>query len=335
MKVFVVLLFSLVIGACQTTPKCGLEKRAAFDIGSGSTKMKVVEVNTCVNEVTQVLLEEQKKIDYRDALEKNPQGEFPQKVQEEGMIALAEMKGHAQGVGAQHFAGIATAAFREAKNAETFVKEVRTKLRIPIRVISQNEEAMLGFNAVVAKEKIPAAQVIVWDIGGGSQQMTAVDGNSQPVIYYGQLASVSFKNHVIAKIQKKDIQKVTSPNPLKKEHVHQAVAYAEQEAKSTVPEALSAKVKKGVRVIGMGGVLGKSIPRQLGESTEFSQKNIQNALERRASMKDSQIQDPFAATEVTNLALVVGYMRGLGIDHYTKANVSLIDGLWWDKELWK
>lgn len=334
-KLFSSLIALLFLSACQSTPKCGPEVRAAFDIGSGSTKMKVAEVNTCASEVTQVILEEQLKVDYRDALEKNVEGQFSEKVQNEGLTALEVLKTHAQSKGARHFTGIATAAFRQAKNAEVFVKSIRAKLGIPVRVISQNEEAMLGFNAVVVKEKIPSASVVVWDIGGASQQMMGLDKNSQPVIYYGQLASVSFKNHVIAKIQNKDINKVSSPNPLKKSHVKKALSYAESEANDGVPEALQAKLRAGIQVVGIGGVLGKSIPRQVGEAIELSQKNIQATLEKRTGMTDAQIKDSYAATEVTNLALVAGFMKALGIANYRMTEVSLVDGLWLSENLWQ
>jgi len=236
--------------------------------------------------------------------------------------------------GARKFTGIATAAFRQAKNGEAFAKSIREKLGIPVRIISQNEEAMLGFNAVVVKERVAPADLVVWDIGGGSQQMMALDEKSEPVIYYGNLASVSFKNHVIAKIQKKDLAKVESPNPLKKNDVKKALAYIDSEAKNSVPENLRTKLVNA-RIFGIGGVLSKSVPRQVGEGIDLSQRNIQAAMEKRAGMTDAQINDPYSATEITNLLLVYGFMKNLNISNYSKTDVSLVDGLWLSEGIWQ
>jgi exopolyphosphatase/guanosine-5'-triphosphate,3'-diphosphate pyrophosphatase len=336
MRSFLFLLFiSFSIVACQTTPKCGPEVRAAFDVGSGSTKMKVVEFNTCTQDVTQTLLEDQVKVDYREALEKNPGGEFPESVQIEGLAALEKLKGEAQAKGAKKFTGIATAAFRQARNADDFVKVIREKLSIPVKVITQNEEAFLGFQAVREKVKVPSSDLVVWDIGGGSMQMTSVDDTLKPMVYYGHLASVNFKNQVIAKIQKKNPEKLTSPNPLKKKNVKPAVALAEAEA-TTVPANIKKKFASSETVVvGIGGVLAKSLPRQMVVGSSMTQETIQAALEIRSNMTDAQINDQYAATEVTNLALVFGFMKALGMKSYRPAEVSLVDALWSDPLVWQ
>lgn len=335
-NLILVLLSSFALLSCQTAPKCGPEARAAFDVGSGSTKMKVVEFNTCTQEVTKALLEDQIKVDYRDALEKNPSGEFPALIQTQGLAALEKLKGEAQAQGAKKFTGIATAAFRQANNADVLVNLIREKLGIPVRIISQSEEALLGFQAARAKAKAASQDLVVWDIGGGSQQMVSLDDTLKPTVYYGNLASVSFKNQVIAKVQKKDPTKVESPNPLKKNQVKTAVTLAEAEAKTTVPEKIQKKFTAAETVvIGIGGVLAKSLPRQMSANESITQENVKVVLDRRTNMTDSQISDPYAATEVTNLALVYGFMKALGIKSYQPAEVSLMDALWADPLVWQ
>jgi exopolyphosphatase/guanosine-5'-triphosphate,3'-diphosphate pyrophosphatase len=335
-KVLFFLLSFVVLSACQTTPKCGPEIRAAFDVGSGSTKIKVVEINTCSQELTQVVLEDQVKVDYRDALEKDMSLEFSEKIQQEGLVALEKLKGEAQAKGARKFVGIATAAFRQAKNTESFVKLIREKLGISLRVISQSDEALLGFQAARERVKVRSSDLVVWDIGGGSQQMISVDESVKPTIYYGKLASVSFKNQVIGKIQKRDALKVESPNPIKKSQLKNMVELAETEAKSTVPVELQKKLstQPGVVVVGIGGVLAKSVPRQLAAGSPLNQNIIKAALDIRSGMTDQQINDPYSATEITNLALVYGFMKALGIKSYQSAEVSLVDALWFDAGVW-
>lgn len=298
--------------------------------------MKVVEFDTCTQEVTKTLLEDQIKVDYRDALEKNPNGEFPASVQSDGLAALEKLKIAAQSQGTKKFTGIATAAFRQAKNASDFVKTIREKLAIPVRVISQSEEALLGFQSARIKAKAASQDLVVWDIGGGSQQMVSLDDTLKPTVYYGQLASVSFKNQVITKVQKKDSMVVESPNPLKKNRVKAVVAIAEAEAKTTVPPSIQKKFMLAETVVvGIGGVLAKSVTRQMGASELVTQESIKSTLDSRANMTDSQINNPYAATEVTNLALVYGFMKALNIKSYQPADVSLVDALWADPLVWQ
>lgn len=323
--------------SCQTvTKQCGPEARAAFDVGSGSTKMKVIEFNTCTQEVTKTLLEDQVKVDYRDALEKNPNGEFSPLVQTQGLAALEKLKADAQAQGAKKFTGIATAAFRQATNADVFVNLIREKVGIPVRIISQADEALLGFQAARGKSKAASQDLVVWDVGGGSQQMVSIDDTVKPTVYYGNLASVNFKNQIIAKVQKKDPSKVESPNPLNKNQIKSAVAMAEAEAKTTVPAAIQKKLTVAETVvIGIGGVLAKSLPRQMSASDSISQENVRVALDHRANMTDTQLSNPYAATEVTNLALIYGFMKALNIKSYQPAEVSLVDALWADPLVWQ
>ncbi|MNJ93389.1 Exopolyphosphatase [compost metagenome] len=328
---------------CQTTPPtpqappCGVEIRAAFDVGSGSTKMKVAELNTCTNKIVSVLAEEQVKVDYRDALDKSKDDLFPPATMESGMKALEKLKGKAIKKGAKKFTGVATAAFRQAKNSEEFVKNVREKLGIPLQVISQNLEGLIGFQAASQQTRKDPAQLLMWDIGGGSQQMVILNDSNQPVIYLGQLASVSFKNQVIEKVQKKNIKKVNSPNPLKKSDVEKAVEIAKAEAKDTVPADIKNKIaqKPAVSIVGIGGVLSKSVLRQLTPNPNVTQEQLKKALDKRTGMTDKQIKDPFSATEVTNLALVYGYMKALNIKSYKPIDVNLVDGLWFQPEIWQ
>lgn len=328
------LLFAFALTACQTTPKCGPEMRGAFDIGSGSTKVKVVEVNTCAQAVTRQVFEDQAKVDYRDSLDKSNDKKFSPQIRKTGLDTILNLKASATKAGAQKFTGVATAAFRHAKNGEEFADEIAKTAQFPVDVISQDREALLGAQA--AKQKLQVdSNILVWDIGGGSQQMTSLDDQSQSSIYYGDLASVSFKNRVIDEIQKKNVKKTSSPNPMTKTQVEKAVLMAAEKAKSSVPESIQSLLKANPKmvVVGIGGVLAKSLPRQIGAQT-ITLQSIDQAIEKRHKMTDKQLNDPYAATEITNLILVKGFMQALGIASFQAMDVGLVDGLWFDSEAW-
>ena len=54
---------------------------------------------------------------------------------------------------------------------------------------------------------------------------------------------------------------------------------------------------------------------------------IKSALDKRAGMTDVDIGGKYASTEISNLALVAGYMSGLGIKYVKTGKINLTDGL--------
>jgi exopolyphosphatase/guanosine-5'-triphosphate,3'-diphosphate pyrophosphatase len=77
--------------------------------------------------------------------------------------------------GAPEPAVLATSAVRDAENGLELVEEVRERFGLSVRLISGEEEALLGFQgAVSALEEGalgPDAPVLVVDLGGGSMQL--------------------------------------------------------------------------------------------------------------------------------------------------------------------
>ncbi len=331
-------LFVFTFTACQSTPTvtCGPEIRAAFDVGSGSTKMKVTEFNTCTQSVTKVLLEDQRRVNYQDSLQSSPDQSFSQEVQTQGLSALKSLKEKALAQNAKRFSGVATAAFRKAKNANTYVEFVRKDLQIPIHIISQEQEALLGFKGAAVLSLVPAEKLLLWDIGGGSQQMVALNEQKEPQIYYGDLASVSFKNYIISTLQKKNIQRVKTPNPLGKSTTQKAQKYAEEIARTAVPAFIQNKIQEpGTQVVGIGGVLARSIFDQVSPTEVIEPSDILKSLRKRQHLRDTQIGGDFPQTEISNLALVFSYMNALKMKNYRPVQASLIDGLWYDSSYWE
>ena len=65
---------------------------------------------------------------------------------------------------------VATSAVREARNGRAFVRRVRTRLRLPLRIISGREEARLIYLGVVPAQRRRHATALI-AIGGGSIQV--------------------------------------------------------------------------------------------------------------------------------------------------------------------
>ncbi len=71
---------------------------------------------------------------------------------------------------------VATSAIRDAENAGEFLQSARERLRLPIRVLSREEEARYGYLAAVNSSTLSEGCVL--DLGGGSMQLVRVDART-------------------------------------------------------------------------------------------------------------------------------------------------------------
>ena len=110
--------------------KICVENRAAFDIGSGTTKLVVAQVNFCHQKVEKILLERNMPVGYQDDLEKSKSGIFSPKIMKEGMEVLKSLKEMALFFKPKKFRAVATSAFRKAQNGSQLVKEIESKLKL-------------------------------------------------------------------------------------------------------------------------------------------------------------------------------------------------------------
>ncbi len=95
----------------------------------------------------------------------------------ERALATLEVFSHfcrADGLTAEDVDAVATSAIRDAENAEAFLDRARSLSRLPIRVLSREQEARYGYLAVVNSTTLTDGFVL--DLGGGSMQLVHVAG---------------------------------------------------------------------------------------------------------------------------------------------------------------
>ncbi|PIK15869.1 hypothetical protein [Halobacteriovorax sp. JY17] len=329
---FLLVVTLLILSSCSSLTKkesC-LVKRAAFDIGSGSTKMTLAKVDTCTGKIVEVFFEDQAAVAYKQSLYDNDNS-FSKEIIKEGIQELKDLKETAVELGVTQFSALATQAFREAKNGKNTLEEISDQTGIEIRVINQELEAKFGY--LGAKVKHPFAddeKILVWDIGGGSMQMTYVEDGKFHT-YLGNLASVSFKESVLKNLYK---GKKGSPNPLGRNRAKKARALARFFAKGNVDQKIQEYIKTA-RVFGIGGVHYYSVKNQALEKGHiYNQTQLRVALNKRSKLSDKKIGGKFASTDVTNIALVLGFMEALGIRKVEALKVNMSHGLFLDKSSW-
>lgn len=330
-----IILYTVGLNGCthQAVPaakKC-IEHRAAFDIGSATMKMKIAKVDTCRQINIGTIHQKEVKVTFsentRDHL-------LSREIQNKGIEHLKALKQEAQAQGAQTFAGVATAAFRQADNTPQFLKEVKDKTGITVKLVSQDEEAVLGYKAVVTNTQNPSGHVVVWDIGGNSMQIITRADDQVYIIYRGKMASISFKNSILENIQRKSADVHSSPNPIGRQNLAAALDIAVNAA-TDVPDKIKNNIRQaGTNIIGIGGVHNQSIRKQLKKENAYHREDIMAILNDRLDLTDTQIGGHYADTDISNLILVLGFMKKLDIVEVHLADVNLTDGILTDPTFW-
>lgn len=324
------LVFLFLILSCSTpqnSQQC-IRNRAGIDIGSGSTKLKVYQVNTCtqtiIKEINPKLCSYSDKVAYKESLKTD--NRISLSTLKQGLSLLKKMKNSAQSCGASEISATATSAFRQADNAKTAVKYLE-KSGIKIHIISQEQEAILGYHGALAKSD--DKDLCVWDIGGSSMQIICPKNDGDYELFLGHLASVPFKDHIL-KIKK---SRKNSPNPISNQVFLSSLNRTRLEA-SKIQESISRKFFENKNVIGIGGVHYYAVSKAINKP-KFDSESLQAQIQMRLNMSNEQLGGgKYANTALSNMILVYGIMKELGISAVTAKKVNLTEGLVLDPKFW-
>lgn len=321
------LLVGVLLATSAFSSEC-IVNRAALDIGSGTTKLKVAKLDICKSQILKILLESNRAVGYKQDLKQSENNKLSSIIIEQGKIALKELKEQASEFSPDQYIAVATSAFRTATNGLMAAKQLSRSSGVKVKVISQREEAIIGFHAALPYAQGSLEDLVVWDIGGGSMQMTSHKGNQSYEVYEGKLASVSFKNLMIEEVKGQDSKKITTPNPISESEKIIGKRDAKILAQITLPSSLKEKLSDPkTTVIGIGGVHCCSVGRQVSREEIYTKKQLDNHIQTRLDLDDNQIGGDYASTDVSNLILVAGFMEGLRINSVKVAQVNLADGI--------
>ena len=327
---FVLCVF-LLSGCTSVTRQICIEQRTAFDIGSATMKMKTAKVNKCRETPVEIIRQKEVKVSFAENTRNHL---LSRDIQNIGIEQLQVLKKEALALGTQTFAGVATAAFRQADNTPLFLAEIKAETGINVRMISQDEEAVLGYKAATANTKDPPEHIVVWDIGGHSMQMIMKHRDQNYRVYRGHLASLSFKNKIIEIVQRRAADGQASPNPIGRQNLTTSLEIA-MNAAADVPDEIKNSIRQaGATIIGIGGVHNQSVRKQVGKNSTYRREDLVNTLKGKLDLTDVQIGGHYADTDVSNLILVLGFMKKLDIEEVHLADVNLTDGILIDPAFW-
>lgn len=311
-----------------------IEMRAALDIGSGGTKVAIAEVDKTTNKIVNMILEKSFPVPYQAALEQSKDGNFDDNIKSLGLKSFIEIKDLLASYQVNKVAAVATAAFRTANNGESFAKEVDDKVGIKINIISQQEEGNLAFISALAvlNDKQPE-NIVVWDIGTGSLQLTTLLENHDLTVFKGQLGSIPFRNYIIDVIQGKDTSKINSPNPISLEDYKLADAYARALARKAFP-TIKDKIQAEGMVIGLGRLFYASIAPVAGQDGKITRKGLRTFINAALNKTDNELNNPFANVDVSNCILALAFMKALHIHEINVVDTTTSKGLLVADQYW-
>ena len=310
----------LVLADCEKTV-------AALDLGSGTTKVKVYNINSCTKEVLGISTfvedeqtldcEFEKKVSFKESLVKH--GELSQEVRDYGLKVLKDFYEKSIKCGATIFKGVATSAFRQAPNGHQTI-QILSESGFNIKIISQKEEALIGFYGALGKP-ITKEEICMWDIGGSSLQIVCGNREKQN-IFLSNMASVPFKN-ILLLVQQRNGAK--SPNPISY-FDYQVGRYAVFRESSKVPRKLKEQLRE-LPVYGIGGVHYYAVSKALNKE-KYSSDELYWAIFPRLYSTDRQLGGgDYVDTSVSNIILVQSFMDFLNIPEVEPLKVNLTEGV--------
>ena len=156
-----------------------MEKIGIIDLGSNTARLVIVDMFTDGHYMVVDELKESVRLGQdmdRDVFLK------PQRIAET-IKTLKMFKKLCDASGVERIIAVGTAAVRRAKNQRSFLDEIQVSCNITVRVLSEEEEAVLVYRGVINSMDIPKG--IILEIGGGSTKI--VYYNRRNLLNYASL----------------------------------------------------------------------------------------------------------------------------------------------------
>ena len=330
---------AFILGFCilqQPAPGC-VELRGAFDIGSGTTRLQVAQVDICQNKVLKQLSHDRIKVSYREDLSGSPSKKFSERITLEGVNAIKDLI-HNSSENIIAYSGVATEAFRQAENGMDVLQKLAEKIgditgkAARLEIITQKQEAELGVVGAAAKAGSFLSRTAIWDIGAGSMQLTVPDEKGQLMFFQSKFGAQEMKESIVKQVKRTND---TSPNPISPDQYLTSKGLAVMAA-GEVPLEIQERLSSGsIRVVGIGGVHDGSIRSQTRVENKYTVRDVRQAILKRLDLTDDELGGDYVETDLSNLILVDGFMEHLGIPEVHILDIDMTDGVLVSPSFWE
>lgn len=289
-----------------------LTTRAAFDVGSGDLKITVCDVDPQTNKIVKIWLQKFTPVTLRKDLAQNPDGCLSQKVEDELIKSIKELQQEASQFHPQKWVGVATSVFRTAKNGQEFLDRVNAATGADIQIIPQVEEGKIGFASAVAASDLSPENVISWDSGFGSFQLSAmIDGKLE--MYGAEFAFISTMEALFA-ARNQPYSPDISLNPINYVEALELI----ETIRSKLPPITPWLASNNKKVIAIGGMSIFTYGEKVLGRTSFTKDELLVAIHEHSGKSDehlSQFGNPKHV--ITALVLMYAIMEHCGFEEMT------------------
>jgi hypothetical protein len=334
-------------------------------MGSGTTKVVVAKIKMCPGKPIEILKPTLYEKTLGFSLEsllvpKDKDMAFGyvglRKYVEEFEALLVDMKSKLKSDQVDDWACGATAAVRTAVNRNEFLKDVMNQTGVLCQVVEQDHEGRLVYEGVVSDPQRKcrgANRLMVWDIGGGSGQLTYRPDTRQELLVGRYKFGAEFfrdelrKNfpppsYTCAQVTTEERKK--TPNPIGQKNLKEAIRSAAIKGDSAWP-GVDKPDYKSFCFVGVGGVHNYAIQATLAEekifsalqksdhpdcssiksiasppTESYSYKQLSCLAHYLADKTDCELKSifpkenrDFSSTNVSNMVLVLGLMQYMGL----------------------
>lgn len=308
-------------------------RRAAVDIGSGTTKLTIADINTDSDQIVHIWYQSIEPIELRRDLAASTDGYLSKNIEEELISTFKEMNTKTCQFAPQQWFGIGSSVFRTAKNGKQLLNRLKMDADVTIRLVSHVEEGEIGFNSAVAASKMNPEQVISWDSGTGSFQIsTLIDGKIE--VYGSEFGGVPALEALFVN-RKQPFNQHLSPNPVTMIEASELVKTINGKLPA-VPQWLKTKGNK--KIVGIGGIrsIFSLAEIAIGQSS-YTKDQVWEAISKLCGSTDEQLAHfPEPKDTVVELILLYSVMTHCDIDtlSYFPTNGSC-EGLLIMPHFWK
>lgn len=335
------LLVNLTLFSNEKTQEHYIVRRVAFDIGSGLIKMQVSDVDLSVNKIVNVLFRDSANIPLREDLAHSLDSSISLPIQNKLITAISDLMKKTAPFHPEQYHAIATESLRLAKNGLELTKKIEELTGIPVSIISQEEEGILGFISAINEFNIDPTKAVSWDFGGGSFQITTKLENHY-CVYQGRLGKVPTKMTLL-KVQGKAPNE--SPNPVSYPDVAKTIQCIQDNIKD-IPNELYNKLQDPEVVILGIGINPLWI---MGKCSHYNKDHILKEIHYRLHLDDTAMLTSIHSLEtpplscipyiISNLTLAYAVMEAFSIPqvHYVgteggNAAGALLSSKYWQTQ---
>jgi exopolyphosphatase / guanosine-5'-triphosphate,3'-diphosphate pyrophosphatase len=225
---------------------------------------------------------------------------------------------------------VATSAIRDAENAPAFLERARARTKLPIRVLSREQEARYGYLAAVNSTTLSDGCVL--DLGGGSMQLVAVRERMARESGSWRVGAVRMTERFLpgqCPAKRGQLQQL-------REHVAQELAGAAWLARA------------GRRLVGIGGTVrslaamaqrAQGLPSNGVQGMILSSEALAEIVERLAALAPAQragipgVKPTRADLILAGAVVVEGALRAGGFDALEATEAGLREGVFFARHL--